>query len=101
MTAQPQHNLNTVVGLNMDMKMTLHTTPPQKLNGSLLDQHLLTTTKYNVTSNNKKGHNNNIYNNDNNKTTATGGGVSFSCQTRQLRLCLVEVETILSYRSEW
>ena len=40
-----QHNLNTVVGLDM--------------------KHLLTTTKYNVTNSNKQGHNNN------NDTTTT------------------------------
>ena len=35
---QRQHNLNTVVGL--DTKMTLHTTPPQKLNGSLREPQI-------------------------------------------------------------
>ena len=58
-----QHKLNNIVGL--DVKSTVHTIPPQKVNGGL---HLLTTTKYNVTSNNKQGHkNNNNMNTNNNK----------------------------------
>ena len=60
MTTQ-QNTTSTIVGL--DVKITVHTTPPQSLNGSL---HLLTTTKYNVISNNKQDHNNNIKNNNNN-----------------------------------
>ena len=38
-TAQPQHNLNsTLVGL--EMKITLHTTPPQKLNESVQEPQI-------------------------------------------------------------
>ena len=72
-----QHNLNTVVGL--DMKMTVQT-PPSPPNPSpttqtqqqspwapwASEQHSLMTTKYSVISNSKQGHNNNNNNNNNN-----------------------------------
>ena len=64
-----QNTTSTIVGL--DVKITVHTTPPQSLNGSL---HLLTTTKYNVISNNKQGCKNginNIKNNNNNKNNSS------------------------------
>ena len=50
---QQQHNLNTVVGLNM--KMTVQT-PPRTA-----PPH-----KYNVMNKNKQGNNNNVYNYNNN-----------------------------------
>ena len=50
----PQHNLNTVVGLDTEMTVQTPPTPPWPF--------IIT---YNVISNNKQGHNNNIDNNKN------------------------------------
>ena len=58
-----QHNLKTVVGLDVVHPILIH--HPRKLNGSLHKSQIsifLTTTKSNMTNNNKQGHNNNINN---------------------------------------
>ena len=64
-----KHNLNTVVGL--DTKMTVQTQPYPTENQwwppGDSDQHLLTTTKYNLINNNRQVHNNDINNHKNNK----------------------------------
>ena len=85
-----QHNLNTVVGL--DMKMTLQTPPhhptttetqQQPLWAS--EQYSLMATKYSVISNLKQGHNNNNDNNNNNNNI-NNKIISF----RSLRLTFID-----------
>ena len=66
MTTQPQaqHNLNTVVGL--DMKMTIHPHPPHKLNGSLQEPQInIYWPQLNIMWTNNHGHNNNVHDNNN------------------------------------
>ena len=66
--------LNVIRPVTTNRPTTLTTTKHQhqKQNQQpleALDEHLWTTTKYNVICNNEQAHNNNISNNNNNKTT--------------------------------